>query len=94
MSRKEVNTKDIRSKSPHSSSRGVGKKHSIQQHVVPLGNGWVVKSSGSKKFTAITDTKKEAVAIATLIAKSKGSVLIIHGKDGAIAEQTNYAKAK
>lgn len=40
------------------------------QHVVPLGNGWAVKGEGNSKFTAITETKKDATTIARDIAKN------------------------
>jgi hypothetical protein len=55
-----------------------------EQHVIPLGNGWVVKTQSSKTFTVITDNKKDAVEIATSIAKTKKSAVIVHGKFGAI----------
>ena len=31
------------------------------QHVIPLGNGWAVKSEGSKRFTVITETQRDAI---------------------------------
>jgi len=63
------------------------------QHVIPLGNGWVVKSADTTKFTAITDSKKEAVAIATHIAKTKHTDLVVHDKNGTIREHISYAVA-
>lgn len=68
----------------------MAKKRTIE-HVLPLrGTGWVVKNSEAKKFTAITDSQKEAIAIAREIAKSKGGVLIIHAKDGSIKTKESY----
>ena len=55
-----------------------------EQHVIPLGNGWVVKTGNSKTFTVITDNKKEAVEIAKSIAKTKKSAVVVHGRFGAI----------
>lgn len=55
-----------------------------EQHVIPLGNGWVVKTGNSKTFTVITDNKKAAVEIAKSIAKTKKSAVVVHGKFGAI----------
>jgi Uncharacterized protein conserved in bacteria (DUF2188) len=55
-----------------------------EQHVIPLGNGWVVKTGSSKTFTVITDNKREAVEIAKSIAKTKKSAVVVHGKFGAI----------
>jgi len=54
------------------------------QHVIPLGNGWVVKTDNSKTFTIITDNKKEAVEIAKSIAKTKKPAVVVHCKFGAI----------
>lgn len=62
------------------------------QHVVPLGNGWAVKGEGSKKFTVITDTQKDAITVAKGIAKNNKSELVIHGKDGRIRDKDSYGK--
>lgn len=67
--------------------RAIGSKN---QHVIPLGNGWMVKGAGSKIITVIADSKKQAVDIATSIAKSHGSELYIHNKTGAITESRSY----
>lgn len=60
------------------------------QHVVPLGNGWVVKTANAKTFTVITDNKKEAVEIATSIAKTKRSSIVVHGKFGVIEKTESF----
>lgn len=60
------------------------------QHVVPLGNGWAVKREGSSRFTIITETQKDAIAVARGIAKNNKSELIIHGKDGKIRDRDSY----
>ncbi len=60
------------------------------QHVVPLGNGWAVKGEGNNRFTAITETKRDATTIARDIAKNNKSELIIHGKDGKIQAKDSY----
>ncbi len=62
------------------------------QHVLPLGNGWAVKGEGSKKFTVITETKKDAITVAKGIAKNNKSELVIHGKDGKIRDKDSYGK--
>lgn len=69
----------------------VSRKRKVAEHVIPLGNGWVVKNSAADKFTVISDSKTEAVRIATQIAKQKGLVLVIHAKDGSIQRQVSYA---
>lgn len=60
------------------------------QHVVPLGNGWAVKGEGSKKFTVITETQKDAIIVAREIAKNNKSELIVYGKDGRIRNRDSY----
>ena len=52
------------------------------QHVVPLGNGWAVKGEGSRKFTVITETQRDAITVARGIAKNNHSQIVIHRKDG------------
>ncbi len=60
------------------------------QHVIPLGNGWAVKGEGSKKFTVITETQRDAITVARGIAKNNKSELVIHGKDGRIRDKDSY----
>ncbi len=58
------------------------------QHVVPLGNGWAVKKEGSKRFTVITETQKDAINVARKIAKNSRAQTVIHGKDGRIKKKS------
>lgn len=60
------------------------------QHVVPLGGGWAVKSEGAKRITVITTKQSEAISYARNIAKNKKSELIVHGRDGRIRERNSY----
>lgn len=60
------------------------------QHVVPLGNGWAVKSEGSNRVTAITGTQRDAIIVARGIAKNNRSELVIHGRDGKIRDKDSY----
>lgn len=60
------------------------------QHVVPLGTGWAVKSEKSKNFSLITSTKRDAVSAARSIARRNNSELVIHGKDGRIQDRDSY----
>ena len=60
------------------------------QYVLPLGNGWVIKASKSSKFIAITDSMAEAISIARTIARTKGTQLVVHGKNGAVQMRENY----
>lgn len=63
----------------------------VIQYVIPIGNGWLVKNSRRKKFTIISDSKREAVMIARGLAKRQGTELIVYAKDGSIQEQVSYA---
>jgi len=60
------------------------------QHVVPLGNGWAVKREGSRRFTVITETQKDAITVARGIAKSNKSEIVIHGRDGKIRDKDSF----
>ncbi len=60
------------------------------QHVVPLGNGWAVKSAGADRATVITTKKSDALSFARNIAKTHHTQLIVHGKDGKIRERNSY----
>lgn len=68
-----------------------GKGRAIQ-YVFPVGNGWVVKNSRARKFTAISDKRNEAIKIARELAAQKGLELIVHAKDGSIVEHKDYAE--
>ncbi len=61
------------------------------QYVLPLGNGWVIKASKAATFTAITDSKTEAISIARTMARTKHTQLIVHGRNGAVEMRENYA---
>lgn len=66
--------------------------HAIEnvQYVLPLGNGWVVKGSKAATFTAITDSKTEAISIARTLARTKHTQMIVHGRNGIIEMKENY----
>ena len=62
-------------------------------HVTPYVNSWKVKSegAGAYEFEAVMDTKEAAVAEAKERAKAhQPSQVIIHNKDGKIAEESTY----
>jgi len=62
-------------------------------HVVPNpSGGWDVKKGGSKKATQHFDIKKDAVDRARQISKNKNSELIIHTKNGRIAQKDSHGK--
>ncbi len=60
------------------------------QYVVPTHDGWGVRSENSKRLTVKTETKAEAVKIATSIAKNQHSELTILGGDGKIQNKNSF----
>lgn len=60
------------------------------QYVSPRGNKWVAHGEGNKRATRVVSTQKEAIKIATKIAKNQGSELTIQGKDGRIRDKRSY----
>ncbi len=73
-------------------SKGRSAAKKVAEYVIPLGGtGWVVKNSEAKEFTAISDSKSEAVKIARALAKRYGHKLVIFAKDGSIQQQVSYA---
>ena len=61
------------------------------QHVTPHPNGgWQVKGAGNARATVRTPTQKGAIAVATSIAKSQHSEVLIHGVNGRIRERNSY----
>jgi hypothetical protein len=62
----------------------------VNQHVVPHENGWAIKGAGNSRATVVTNTQREAISLATDIAKNQSSEMFIHGKDGQIRERNSY----
>ena len=60
------------------------------QHVVPRGNQWAVRSTGSQRASGLYETQGEAISIARERARSKGTELFIHGEDGRIRARDSY----
>lgn len=61
------------------------------QHVTHRHDGnWQVKGAGNSKATVRTSTQKEAIKIATNIARNQKSELVVHGLDGRIREKNSY----
>ena len=61
------------------------------QHVVPIGGKWAVRSAGATKATVVVGTQKEAISRARDIAQNQKTELFIHGRDGRIRERDSYA---
>lgn len=60
------------------------------QHVLPIGNAWMVKAANRAKFSLIAVRKGEAIAFARAIAKNTKSDLIIYGKKCQILKTISY----
>lgn len=60
------------------------------QHVVPRGDGWAVVGAGNDRATRLVDTQREAINIATEIARNQQSELIVHGCDAKISWRNSY----
>ena len=52
------------------------------QHVVPRDGAWAVKGEGNARATVVTKTKSDAVDRGREIARSQGTELFVHGRDG------------
>lgn len=60
-------------------------------HIVPNPTGgWLVKEEHSLVSIASTKTKKEAANIARPLAKERQVELVIHNKDGKIADKDSF----
>lgn len=66
------------------------KRGQNNQHVVPSDSGWKVKTARAPSATKTYKTQKEAISVATKIAKSQKTELFIHGRDGRIRERNSY----
>ncbi len=60
------------------------------QHVVPMGGKWSVRSSGASRASGTFTTEREAVDAARQLARTQGTELYIHGRDGRIRERISY----
>lgn len=61
------------------------------QHVTKRSDGaWQVKGAGNNKPTKITNTQREAIKIATEIAKNQKSEVVVHGVNGKIRSKDSY----
>lgn len=80
-----------------SATSSVRKKSAVKpkgasvQRVLPLGNAWVVKADRAKEFTVVTALLRDAVKIATSLAKHEHALLIIHNKNGTIKREISFA---
>lgn len=60
------------------------------QHVTPKGNYWQVKGAGNTRATAVVRTQRDAIRIATGIARNQKSEVVIHRTNGQIRDKNSY----
>ncbi|MDN3474467.1 DUF2188 domain-containing protein [Pseudoalteromonas sp. APC 3355] len=60
------------------------------QHVVKHPDGWAVTGAGNSKATKVTNTQKEAIALAEDIARNQQSDTKVHGRNGKIRAGNSY----
>lgn len=60
------------------------------QHVVPSSDGWSVKKAGASRASSKHSTQREAIAVATKVARNQKTEVYIHGQDGRIRERNSY----
>lgn len=59
-------------------------------HVVPSSGRWAVRRAGTDRASSVHDTQERAIAAGKKIAKTEGTELVIHGRDGRIREKNSY----
>lgn len=62
------------------------------QHVVPNGEKWSVRRAGAERASGTYTTQQEAIDKAKSLAKSQGTELYIHERDGRIRERNSYGR--
>jgi hypothetical protein len=58
-------------------------------HVVPRSTGWAVKTAGASRAATIVPTQAQAIQVARQMASSRGSEMLIHGRNGQIREKNS-----
>lgn len=62
------------------------------QHVVPSGGKWSVRSTGASRASGTFLKQSDAIDAAREKAKRDGSELYVHGRDGRIRERNSFGK--
>lgn len=62
------------------------------QHVVPHSKGWAVRPEGSERATSVHSTQAEAITRGRETARTQGTELFIHGKNGQIRERDSHGR--
>ena len=62
------------------------------QHVLPHAGVWAVRRAGAARVSGTFATQKEAIERATQVARSEGTEIFIHGRDGRIRERNSFGR--
>ena len=62
------------------------------QHVVPHPGGWAHKGAGNRRATSVHLTQREAITSARKVARSQGTEMLIHSRNGRIRERKTYGR--
>jgi len=87
--RLRASAKDNQQVASYLKAASLGKKN---QHVVPNGSNWAVRSTTSSKVTKVFSSQKEAISFAKNIAQNQETELFIHGRNGRIRERNSYGR--
>lgn len=59
-------------------------------HVVPNGDRWAVRRSGSDRASVTADTQGEAIDLGREISRNQGTELVIHRPNGRIRDSDSH----
>lgn len=65
---------------------------SKDQHVLPDGDGWIVKAEGASAPSSRHVKQEDAIRAARKVAQEQESELIIHASDGTIREKDSHGR--
>lgn len=68
----------------------MSKKNNL--HVVPHPDGWAIKTEGATRASSVHRTQKEAISQAREVSRSRGTELLIHGRNGQIREKDSHGR--
>ena len=63
---------------------------SMNLHVIPRANEWVIVSEGSPKASSVHSTQLEAIEVARKVAKKSRGQLVVHARSGRIRAREHY----